>query len=181
MKFLMLVAPCAAAITKQTNRKVMNVRRKRNFMTKLNVISAASKAQTRTVLTIAARITLMTDITELAQREKFEAWAHSQKLSLAYGDCGYAFSSTEMAWLAWRASSPELVEALEKAQQRIAELESRTVNIKFAPIQVEELGSVRDGKKHPYMFGAGYNSAVIHCESVIQQELDAKGIKWEGE
>lgn len=96
----------------------------------------------------------------------------------------------------------ELVEALEKAQheaavdweaaaslnvenqelkRRIAELESRTVNIKFAPIQVEELGNVRDGKKHPYMFGAGYNSAVIHCESVIKQELDAKGIKWEGE
>lgn len=58
----------------------------------------------------------MTDITELAKREKFEAWAHSQKLSLAYGDCGYAFSSTEMAWRAWRASSSELVEALEKAQ-----------------------------------------------------------------
>ncbi|WPS00503.1 hypothetical protein [Klebsiella aerogenes] len=67
------------------------------------------------------------------------------------------------------------------AEQRIAELESRTVNIKFAPIHVEELGNVRDGKKHPYMFGAGYNSAVIHCESVIQQELDAKGIKWEAE
>ncbi len=67
------------------------------------------------------------------------------------------------------------------AEKRIAELESRTVNIKFAPIQVEQLGNVRDGKKHPYMFGAGYNSAVIHCESVIQQELDAKGIKWEAE
>lgn len=63
----------------------------------------------------------------------------------------------------------------------VVELESRTVTIKFAPIPVEELGNVRDGKKHPYMFGAGYNSAVIHCESVIQQELDAKGIKWEAE
>lgn len=59
---------------------------------------------------------MTTDITELAQREKFEAWAHSQKLSLAYGDCGYAFSSTEMAWRAWMASSAELVEALEKAR-----------------------------------------------------------------
>lgn len=67
------------------------------------------------------------------------------------------------------------------AEKRIAELESRSVNIKFAPIPVEELGNVRDGKKHPYMFGAGYNSTVIHCESVIQQELDAKGIKWEAE
>ncbi len=64
----------------------------------------------------------MTDITELAQREKFEAWARSQKLGLSYGDCGYVFSSTEIAWRAWRASSSELVEALEKAQQRIAEL-----------------------------------------------------------
>lgn len=93
----------------------------------------------------------MTDITKLAQRKKFEAWAHSQKLSLAYGYCGYAFSSTEMAWRAWMASSAELVEALEKAQaentagvagmaesyettismlrSRIAELESRTVKL----------------------------------------------------
>lgn len=66
-------------------------------------------------------------------------------------------------------------------RQRIAELESHTVTIKFTPIPVEELGNVRDGKKHPYMFGAGYNAAVIHCESVIQQELDANGIKWEAE
>lgn len=75
----------------------------------------------------------------------------------------------------------QLIEALEKAQQRITQLESRTITIKFTPIPVEELGNVRDGKKHPYMFGAGYNAAVIHCESVIQQELDAKGIKWEAE
>lgn len=58
----------------------------------------------------------MTDITEPAQREKFEAWARSQKLGLSYGDCGYVFSSTEMAWRAWMTSSAELVEALEEAQ-----------------------------------------------------------------
>lgn len=67
----------------------------------------------------------MTDITELAQREKFEAWARSQKLGLSYGDCGYVFSSTEMAWRAWRASSSELVEALEKAQHTINEMDNR--------------------------------------------------------
>ncbi|WP_267712574.1 hypothetical protein [Klebsiella pneumoniae] len=71
-------------------------------------------------------MTMTTDITELAQREKFEAWARSQKLGLSYGDCGYVFSSTEMAWRAWMTSSAELVEALEKAQQRISELESPT-------------------------------------------------------
>lgn len=67
----------------------------------------------------------MTDITELAQREKFENWARSQQLSLAYGDCGYFYSSTEMAWRAVKALSAELVEALEKAQQRNAELEAQ--------------------------------------------------------
>ena len=151
----------------------------------------------------------MTDITELAQREKFEAWAE-ERCALPWGylknrrtNTGY-FSKHDYTslWTAWKAAGAELVEALEKAQhvaavdweaaaslnvenqelkRRIAELESRTVTIKFAPIPVEELGNVRDGKKHPYMFGAGYNSAVIHCESVIQQELDAKGIKWEAE
>ncbi|VFZ24048.1 hypothetical protein ACS191_10975 [Klebsiella pneumoniae] len=187
----------------------------------------------------------MTDITELAQREKFEAWwereykhLESSKYTDAVPHIKYGF------WMAYQAGGAELVEALEKAQQRngeletysktaiefreaardknrhlkleleiaekrIAELEdaeqklcaanvtldsraelaerqlaemvSRTVTIKFTPIPVEELGNVRDGKKHPYMFGAGYNAAVIHCESVIQQELDAKGIKWEAE
>ena len=116
----------------------------------------------------------MTDITELAQSLK--AAADREMI------CRDVAETSEI----WeRTVTPEnilaLVEALEKAQQRITQLESRTVNIKFAPIQVEELGNVRDGKKHPYMFGAGYNSAVIHCESVIQQELDAKGIKWEAE
>ena len=69
----------------------------------------------------------MNDITALAQKEKFEAWAHSQKLSLAYGDCGYAFSSTEMAWRAWMASSYALVEALEARDKQIAELEREKV------------------------------------------------------
>ncbi|MCI7949273.1 hypothetical protein GOY59_01930 [Klebsiella pneumoniae] len=63
---------------------------------------------------------MTTDITELAQREKFEAWARSQQLSLAYADCGYAYSSTEMAWRAVKALSAELVEALEKAQAKNA-------------------------------------------------------------
>ncbi|HFD7018151.1 TPA: hypothetical protein ACF3O9_001163 [Klebsiella pneumoniae] len=72
---------------------------------------------------------MTTDITELAQREKFEAWARSQKLGLSYGDCGYVFSSTEMAWRAWMASSSELVEALEKAQQRIVELDRKNCEL----------------------------------------------------
>lgn len=64
MLFLMFSAPCAAVITKPTIRKVTNAMKK--LLTKLRVISAVSKAQTLTVLTTAARITPITDITELA-------------------------------------------------------------------------------------------------------------------
>lgn len=46
---------------------------------------------------------------------------------------------------------------------------------------MEELGNRRDGKKHPYMFGAGYNSAVVHCESVLHQACAAAGIGVKGD
>lgn len=63
----------------------------------------------------------MTDITELAQREKFEAWwereykhLESSKYTDAVPHIKYGF------WMAYQAGGAELVEALEKAQQRIA-------------------------------------------------------------
>lgn len=87
----------------------------------------------------------MTDITELAQREKFEAWARSQQLSIAYGDCGYVYSSTEMAWRAVKALSAELVEALEKAQQyakeRDAENQDLMLTVGRLRVEREELES----------------------------------------
>ncbi|ENF1920742.1 hypothetical protein ACB381_20680 [Klebsiella michiganensis] len=54
----------------------------------------------------------MTDITELAQEARINA------------GCGEYLSPAE---------TMELVEALEKAQQRIADLESRTVKIPYLP------------------------------------------------
>ncbi|MCD9997631.1 hypothetical protein LVT46_04855 [Klebsiella quasipneumoniae subsp. similipneumoniae] len=132
---------------------------------------------------------MTTDITELAQREKFEAWAHSQKLSLAYGDCGYAFSSTEMAWRAWKAASAELVEALEKAQaknalvaggieaaaklhERIAELESRTVTAESMQESAYRAGLT-----------AGWNLGLSNNNDGFNKCLSAHGagIKWEAE
>ncbi len=72
----------------------------------------------------------MTDITKLAQREKFEVWwereykhLESSKYTDAVPHIKYGF------WMAYQAGGAELVEALEKAQQRIAELESRTVKL----------------------------------------------------
>ncbi|KAJ95772.1 hypothetical protein [Raoultella planticola] len=141
---------------------------------------------------------MTTDITERAQREKFEAWAHSQKLSLAYGDCGYAFSSTEMAWRAWKASSAELVEALEKAQtkaieqgrtacelfdevtalrQRIAELESRTVKLPEVRITIAE-AKLRNLTHQQH---DAYNAGASRAVAKISQELTVQGIKVEAE
>ncbi|HCM3124904.1 TPA: hypothetical protein N3F75_004316, partial [Klebsiella aerogenes] len=136
----------------------------------------------------------MTDITELAQEarinagcgeylspaetmELVEALEKAQQLETQASEMAVQLS-TRLTAAEKRATEldAELEREREKSRRvmsRIAELESRTVTVKFSPIPVEELGNVRDGKKHPYMFGAGYNSAVIHCESVIQQELDA--------
>lgn len=100
---------------------------------------------------------MTTDITELAQREKFEAWAEEVG-ALPWGilkkhrnqDGSYPGPHYTYMWKAWQAASVELVEALEKAQRmesywktqcrgitdhceelqaRIAELGSRTVTI----------------------------------------------------
>lgn len=66
----------------------------------------------------------MTDITELAQREKFDAWFKSS----FHPDKTGPYIKDQL-YFAWKAAGAEMVEALEKAQQRIAELESRTVKL----------------------------------------------------
>ncbi len=66
---------------------------------------------------------MTTDITELAQREKFEAWAEEcnalpwgylKKLRIYTGF--YSDHTYTSLWAAWKAAGAELVEALEKAQ-----------------------------------------------------------------
>ncbi|MDE1584134.1 hypothetical protein [Klebsiella quasipneumoniae] len=102
---------------------------------------------------------MTTDITELAQREKFEAWwereykhLESSKYTDAVPHIKYGF------WMAYQACGAELVEALEKAkgmetywktqcrgitdhceelQARIAQLESRTVTAAAADVLAE--------------------------------------------
>ncbi|HBR4536498.1 TPA: hypothetical protein L9V78_002123 [Klebsiella pneumoniae] len=67
---------------------------------------------------------MTTDITELAQREKFEAWAEEAG-TLPRGilkkhrnqDGSYPGPHYTYMWKAWQAASAELAEALEKAQQ----------------------------------------------------------------
>lgn len=117
-------------------------------MTKLNVISAASKAQTRTVLTIAARITLITDITELAQRMKAAAVrakaatedyvAHRMSITVCLEECKEfndlsdgpdnilalveALELKEEQRANWFQMAQKLGEDLDAAEKRIAEL-----------------------------------------------------------
>lgn len=67
----------------------------------------------------------MTDITELAQREKFEAWAEECN-ALPWGYLKkrriytgfYSEHTYTSLWAAWKAAGAELVEALEKAQAK---------------------------------------------------------------
>ncbi len=107
----------------------------------------------------------MTNITELAHREKFEAWFVNDVVGAdvnfpAFKDGEYTegeiydeqlYFMLQAMWMAWKAAGAELVEALEKAHQRIAsqreyyegviadggnriaELESRTVKIPYLP------------------------------------------------
>lgn len=91
---------------------------------------------------------MTTDITELAHREKFEAWAeHACAAPWGYlkkrrTTEGYSEQVYTCMWTAWKAAGAELVEALEKAQETIAfqqgeikallsSLESRTVTVKL--------------------------------------------------
>ena len=89
---------------------------------------------------------MTTDITELAQREKFDAWFKSS----FHPDKTGPYIKDQL-YFAWKAAGAEMVEALEKAQQRIAsqreyyegviadggkriaELESRTITVKLPP------------------------------------------------
>ncbi|MEG8718124.1 Uncharacterised protein [Klebsiella pneumoniae] len=114
----------------------------------------------------------MTDITELALREKFEAWwereykhLESSKYTDAVPHIKYGF------WMAYQAGGAELVEALEKAQQRIVELESRTVTVRLP----DPPGPMSVGARTVY-FGT-----VDDVVSAFQYGLNAAGIKVEAE
>ncbi|MEI1353028.1 hypothetical protein V8P50_13040 [Klebsiella pneumoniae] len=123
----------------------------------------------------------MTDITELAQREKFEAWFKSS----FHPDKTGPYIKDQL-YFAWKAAGAELVEALEKAQQRIdsqreyydgviadggkriAELESRTVKL---PQRHSML--LREG------FNEDYHTEMAFKADEVQASLAAAGIKVE--
>ena len=58
----------------------------------------------------------------MTSREQFETWAKKEKLGIAYGDCGYVFSSTEMAWRAWKYQNADMAVQLANAESKCREL-----------------------------------------------------------
>lgn len=131
---------------------------------------------------------MTTDITELAQREKFEAWwereykhLESSKYTDVVPHIKYGF------WMAYQAGGAELVEALEKAQrhanlteaerqaylgliskrdERIAELESRTVTVKLP---------------EPFKLAKSSSGLTYYYADEVNEALTEQGIKWEAE
>ena len=79
---------------------------------------------------------MTTDITELAQREKFEAWFVNDVVGAdvnfpAFKDGEYAegeiydeqlYFMLQAMWMAWKAAGAEMVEALEKSESRLHEV-----------------------------------------------------------
>lgn len=144
----------------------------------------------------------MTDITELAQREKFEAWAEESN-ALPWGylkkrrtyDGFYSEHTYTSLWAAWKAASAELVEALEKAQAINAAAEKlvrckgryhseqnyRTLAALFGvttpdlpPLDSE---SRTVAVKLPQAVSAGGQG----YQEKVERILTAAGIKWEAE
>ncbi|HCM7546246.1 hypothetical protein [Klebsiella quasipneumoniae] len=109
----------------------------------------------------------MTDITELAQREKFEAWFKSS----FHPDKTGPYIKDQL-YFAWKAASAELVEALEKAQQRISQLESRTVKLpdgwQFEECEIE-------GCENGAIFSVGTGSRNIHlCDKCAHEPQNSR-------
>lgn len=77
---------------------------------------------------------MTTDITELAQREKFEAWISEKPLYARYMHwCdslkAYDCTGIQTAWEAYQAGGTELVEALEKAQEYAKERDAENQDL----------------------------------------------------
>ncbi|EPS1976213.1 hypothetical protein [Klebsiella pneumoniae] len=158
-------------MTKPTIRKVMNAMKKP--ITKSSVISAVSKVLTRTALTTAARITQMTDITELAQRLATCTKEDTYPV-LSPADCGALVEALEKAKgmeAYWKVQCRGITDHCEVLQARIAELESRTVKLpkRFCPEEYE--GSLLWSETEVW------NQAISACNGALR----TAGIKVEDE
>lgn len=112
----------------------------------------------------------MTDITELALKPT-RYGTNSQ---------GVFTNQTDGAYVSYL-DFVALVDALEKAQKRIAELESRTVTVKLASRRLPS--DYVDGEFGNDDLAAIHNACRLECKVSVEKYLSAHGIvvKWEAE
>ncbi len=147
----------------------------------------------------------MTDITELAQREKFEAWVITQicisKITLeglrtpdGYRNSTLSGRDYNLMWNLWKAAGAELVEALESEKRICATwrktAEANSEKLEKAQKRISRLES-RSVKlpKAMSIEGGAYCSAHAHYDSDgdyydradVEEMLSVAGIKVETE
>ncbi|MEA8799848.1 hypothetical protein [Klebsiella aerogenes] len=150
----------------------------------------------------------MTDITELAQREKFEAWFVNDVVGAevtfpGMEDGEYVegeiydeqlYFMLQAMWMAWKAAGAELVEALEKAQQRNTELENyadaEAVGADKAAedsvywmkrCKALESRTVFVKLPEPFKLAKSSSGLMYYYADEVNEALTAQGIKWEAE
>ena len=143
----------------------------------------------------------MADITELAQREKFEAWVMTQiciskstleglRTSVGYRNSTLSGSDYNLMWNLWKAAGAELVEALEKAQAEntagvagmaesyettISMLRSRIAELESRTVKLPDLRQIVSGDRYVWSDG------VYNYSQDVKVALAAAGIKVEAE
>ncbi|HDY9181866.1 TPA: hypothetical protein RRJ06_000668 [Klebsiella pneumoniae] len=141
----------------------------------------------------------MTDITELAQREKFEAWfvndvAGADVTFPAFEDGAYAvgeiydeqlYFMLQAMWMAWKAAGAELVEALEKAQAQSSKwLEAYHKAVSIGARYEEHIAELesRTVKLPPAVAVADWMVDIdVYEADLVRALLTAAGIKVEAE
>lgn len=128
----------------------------------------------------------MTDITELAQSLKAAAVRVIKNYDSEWFEAGHQIctvhkSKINLISLANPVNVLALVEALEKAQQRISQLESRTVTVNLASRRLPS--DYVDGEFGNDDLAAIHNACRLECKVSVEKYLSAHGIvvKWEAE
>ncbi|ENF0652109.1 hypothetical protein [Klebsiella pneumoniae] len=128
----------------------------------------------------------MSDITELAQSLKAAAVRVIKNYDSEWFEAGHQIctvhkSKINLISLANPVNVLALVEALEKAQQRISQLESRTVTVNLASRRLPS--DYVDGEFGNDDLAAIHNACRLECKVSVEKYLSAHGIvvKWEAE
>lgn len=100
----------------------------------------------------------------MTSREKFEAWAKDNGMSLVYGDCDYVYSPTVWAWKSWQAAEADMAVQLANSESKCRELVAENVGLKVKGREVL--------KEAAYVY-SHYNRMVDHLdgESIDGQTL----------